>query len=501
MLNCNRVAIAKGAAFYPARAPFHPPQLYPEFALAAQITDSHNGVYPMVREGLRLLGLDAAHFDSPSWNPLSELIHPGDTVLLKPNFVLDRNLGGGLPEAVTTHPSVLRAVADYVLLALQGRGKLIIGDAPQIDCRWDDLISQNGMDVLLAWLREHSRGVKVELIDFRNEQASLVHNVVWKRIPLREKTRAGIAVHLGSESAMDELDPARLYGADYDRRVTVAAHKAHLHEYVVAPEVLEANVVISLPKLKTHSKVGTTLNLKNMVGINVDKNHLPHFRVGSPKHGGDELPESGWDARLDRWCCDVLMSRPWRAKAGKYAYVGWRAVRSMLRRVGAVRTPKWAAGNWHGNDTAWRMAVDLNRVLLFADRDGRIHGSPQRRYLSVIDGVIAGEREGPLHPEAYSARAIICGCNPVAVDWIATQAMGFDPLRIPLYQNALEKMKEWLPLWDASKSEIRSNYVPWEQALSEGFAIFDFKPPRGWRGHIETDAKARDYESTGCAKP
>ena len=28
------------------------------------------------------------------------------------------------------------------------------------------------------------------------------------------------------------------------------------------------------------------------------------------------------------------------------------------------------AGNWYGNDSAWRMAVDLMKVFLFADRHG-----------------------------------------------------------------------------------------------------------------------------------
>lgn len=53
--------------------------------------------------------------------------------------------------------------------------------------------------------------------------------------------------------------------------------------------MLASDVIISVPKLKVHRKVGTTLNFKNMVGINTDKNHLAHYRIGAPAQGGDEF--------------------------------------------------------------------------------------------------------------------------------------------------------------------------------------------------------------------
>jgi len=39
----------------------------------------------------------------------------------------------------------------------------------------------------------------------------------------------------------------------------------------------------SIPKMKVHGKVGVTLNLKGLVGVNTDKNYLIHYRVGTPK--------------------------------------------------------------------------------------------------------------------------------------------------------------------------------------------------------------------------
>ena len=46
------------------------------------------------------------------------------------------------------------------------------------------------------------------------------------------------------------------------------------------------------------------------------------------------------------------------------------------------------AGNWHGNDSAWRMAADLMKVFVFADRGGELQGAPQRRMFSIVDGVV-----------------------------------------------------------------------------------------------------------------
>src|SRR5436853_340924 len=50
----------------------------------------------MVRESLHLLRLDEANYGTAAWNPLGELISPGNRVLIKPNFVLHFNAGAGI---------------------------------------------------------------------------------------------------------------------------------------------------------------------------------------------------------------------------------------------------------------------------------------------------------------------------------------------------------------------------------------------------------------------
>ena len=67
-------------------------------------------------------------------------------------------------------------------------------------------------------------------------------------------------------------------------------HAPGRHQYLVAREVIEADVIVNLPKLKTHKKAGVTCALKNLIGINGNKEYLPHHRVGGAERGGDCYP-------------------------------------------------------------------------------------------------------------------------------------------------------------------------------------------------------------------
>lgn len=478
------VAIVSGAKEYPSQSPFHPPILHPEYPHESRQVDSTNQVYDMVRQSFRLLGLDADNFGTTSWNPLGGIISKGQRVLLKPNFVLHFNAGGGSLHAVITHPSVIRAVADYVVIALQGAGEIIIGDAPQMNCDYERLFAETGMTLLAEYLKESCGrlGITVRTSDFRNEQTVYKRGIVWERHP--QVGSESIPVVLGAESFMEAIDTAKLYGADYNRSATVQAHRPGYHEYLIARPVLESDVVISLPKLKVHRKVGTTLNLKNMVGINTDKNHLAHYRIGAKTAGGDEMANPNWADRMERRLMDAMLGKHWRS--GRYPFLAWRAFRKILSKLQPANgQPRFTYGNWYGNDTAWRMALDLNRILLFADASGKLQLTQQRQYFSVIDGIIGGEGEGPLHPDDYPAGVVLAGSNPLAVDWLATQLMGFLPAQIALYRNGIEQMREWFAEFSVEKIGVRANIAEWQQQLQNGGSIFHFRAAAGWQGKIE----------------
>lgn len=486
LLSNTTVAIAKGESHYSATPPFDPPELFPEYPHKGGQTDPTNATYSMVRETLRLLGMDKANFGTAQWNPLGEIVSPGQRVLIKPNFVLHFNARGGPLEAVVTHPSVIRAIVDYVLIALRGSGEIIIGDAPQMNCDWNALFQKTGMDRLMTFLKEacESRGIKIIAVDFRQEQTIYRYGIVWERKPIANGASHAVRVRLGTESFMEEIDGRRLYGADYRRSETIQAHSDHRHEYLISSAALASDAVISVPKLKVHRKVGTTLNLKNMVGINTDKNHLAHYRVGAPATGGDEFSEPRWEDRAERALSDLLLGANWRV--GKYPFLLWRAFRKIYDRFNRSQSNgAFTYGNWHGNDTAWRMVLDLNRILMLADEKGDLQTEPARRYFSIIDGVIAGEAEGPLHPDAYPSGVVLAGFNPAAVDWVATRLMGFDPALIPLYKNAAKQMSDWIAGFDINQCRVKSNIPDWERLLESDDTIFTFRAPAGWRGTIE----------------
>src|SRR5262249_24252808 len=152
-------------------------------------------------------------------------------------------------------------------------------------------------------------------------------------------------------------DLSRLYGADYYRDETISHHNLGRHEYLISASVLKADVVISIPKLKVHRKVGATLNLKNLVGINGDKNFLPHFQIGAPSRGGDEFPDSVGSRAKGVYALRRKMIDSFLTSGSPFlerAYVLSRKAYQIVKRPMGMPLDVVQAGDWFGNDTAWR---------------------------------------------------------------------------------------------------------------------------------------------------
>ena len=81
------------------------------------------------------------------------------------------------------------------------------------------------------------------------------------------------------------------------------------HEYAISRSPLEADVFISIPKLKTHKKCGITVNLKGLVGINANKNWLPHYSFGAPEDGGDQFDKGSLKTKFENWI--VVPAKTW----------------------------------------------------------------------------------------------------------------------------------------------------------------------------------------------
>ncbi len=494
MLDPSGVALWNvGATSYPKTAPFHPVTAYPEYPFGVGALGPSNLVYGAVREMLNGLGMDSANFGGPEWNPLGELVQPGNTVVIKPNFVISEHRDG-LPgiHAAVVHGSVLRPLVDYVYLALQGRGRIIVADSPIKEVDFDRIVELTGIAAIKSFYDGHTP-TGLELLDFRDAQVERnASGFMVELRPLQGDPAGYTLVDLGRDSMFEEIagHSGRLRStAVFYEDVMEEFHRPGHNIYSLPNTLLNADVVISVAKLKTHRKGGITLTLKNAVGITNEKRALPHHRVGPPRAGGDAVADNArLDAQLEDRFRDFMLSQRY-GRTGLQVMGGplrtaARVMKPLFRRLSPDR-PAVVEGDWYGNDTVWRMALDLNRALLYTGRDGVLRDSPQRRYLGVVDGVVAGEGEGPLFPTPKPCGALLAGINPVLVDIAGTRLMGFDWRKIPMLREAVAR--NWpvaLPP-DPEKFRIFSNHSAWSTVLESTEDCFSFEPTRGWKGHIE----------------
>lgn len=471
-------------------APFHPGKAYPELAslLGNANGSPPNGAYAAVRAALCGLGLDAERFGSEAWNPLGALVRRGRRVVLKPNFIRHWNpVDGATVESVVTHGAIVRAMADYAFLAVGPEGSVAIAEAPQQDCDFDRIRQLAGLDAM-ARFYEDSLQRELEVIDLRREAVVFRDGIIVARQSLPGDPLGYREVDLGEASYFhgSGLDPRRFRGADYDPTDTTERHLDGRHAYLLSETVLSADLVVNLPKLKTHKKTGVTLALKNLVGINGDKNWLPHHSVGSLAEGGDEFPEARWVDRMRSRATEV--ARPWLARGRALGLF-----RLARRLEGAARGDAFIrSGNWYGNRTTWRMCLDLNRCLYYSDRAGLHLDAPRpvRTVLTVIDGIVAGEGEGPLAPRDVPLGVVLAATDPVALDLAAVRLMGFDERFLPKVSQPMRDERLRLTAV-RSPADVTVGEVQAGSFESRELRIDDLRPARtfvahpGWRGHIE----------------
>lgn len=151
---------------------------------------------------------------------MNAFVQPGQSVLIKPNM-----LAGKHPDkAVTTHPEIVRQV---IFLVQAAGGKVKVGDSPGLGSP-ESVARKCG---ILAVVEESGA-----------EFAPFVESV---------------PIHLPS---------------------------ATFHQLEVARDALDADVIINLPKLKTHQMMGYTGAVKNMFGLVVGMRKVRlHLQAGTDK--------------------------------------------------------------------------------------------------------------------------------------------------------------------------------------------------------------------------
>ncbi len=475
---------------YPLKAPYNPTNNFPEYPFGDKELDSSNLFYKELRELLYEMALDRKNFGKPSWNPFKELIKPGDMVVLKPNMVMHKSgLSQFSTDCLITHGSIIRAILDYVYIALKGKGKIIIADAPLQKCDFSKVIIENGTKSMVDFYKKH--GIKIELIDFRKERAITDSTGRIKGIEkLNGDPRGYTVVDLGKDSLLYDIidDYEKFRVTNYNPNLMKEHHNSEKNEYLIPNTILEADVIINLPKPKTHRKAGITGAMKNLVGINGSKDWLPHHRRGSKFDGGDEYLNHNLFKEInvslqERIDLSVIENKKMRACIIRNI----QKVNSIFRKLSTK--DKYLEGSWWGNDTVWRMVCDLNRIIIYADKKGFMQQTSQRKYIAFLDMIISGEGEGPLSPSPKYSGILMSGFNPLIIDTVMATIMGFDFKKIPNIYKAYSIKEYPISNYNYKDIKIISNNKAWSKKITD--INFDdtlkYKPSLGWKFHIEMD--------------
>ena len=185
---------------------------------------------------------------------LDEMIHDGDTVVVKPNLVWN----APPDEGAVTDPRVVRAVVRLALEA--GAEEVIVADGAA--CYYNYQPNKRGATVAAF----HDAGYDLD--------GDMVDDVTGA--PL---------VDLNDAGGLNEHDP------DLVREVHLQ-HGLIWSDYWLPNVILDADVLIGVPVLKNHSNAGVTLALKNQIGIAPsDIYHRPGSKMFKMAlgHGQDEL--------------------------------------------------------------------------------------------------------------------------------------------------------------------------------------------------------------------
>lgn len=401
-----------------------------------------------IRSIVRELCVAQGWGDHPA-TPLGRVVVPGSRVLVKPNWVLHANQGPWGIEPLVTHARLLEAVVEAVLDS--GAGRVVVADAPVQGCRFDALLEATGFGAWAAGLGRREP---------RFAGAQDLRRTIRQTNGSSERTREGVRdvaqfclFDLQRDSLIEAITTAepRFRVTQYHPAYLARTHAPGRHQYLVSREVMEADLVVNFPKLKTHKKAGVTAALKNLVGINGNKEYLPHHRIGGAAAGGDCYPGADPVKRVLEWAFD-------RFNASRQPLLrrSWRLVTRTLQSVQHRRGDEIGVeGAWSGNDTVWRMCLDLNRILLYGTPAGVLEDRPQRRVIHLVDGIIAGQGDGPLHAEPLPLGILMAGESAAAVDWAGALLLGYDPNRIPIVQHAFDQFRWPLTAFPPGAIEVR----------------------------------------------
>ena len=257
---------------------------------------------------------------------------------------------------------------------------------------------------------------------------------------------------------------------DYDPDILRRHHNTERHEYAVAQDVLDADVIINMPKPKTHAKAGITCALKNLVGMSVRKEYLPHHTNGeyteeSSTQGGDAYKNRTVFRRVEDFLLDWKNRCAQTYHLPKIAWLLQQFIRVDHLLARYFCQEQFSEGSWYGNHTISKTITDLNKIAFYADKEGKMPTAGHkkaRRYLIVADMVIAGDGQGPLSPSPNPVGLIGVGENPVAFDEVIATLYGAKMEYMHTINQARSTSNGKYPLISTGEQgQILSNYCAW----------------------------------------
>ncbi|MGV8134604.1 MAG: hypothetical protein AB2L20_05280 [Mangrovibacterium sp.] len=161
---------------------------------------------------------------------------------------------------------------------------------------------------------------------------------------------------------------------------------------------------------------------------------------------------------------------------GRPGYRIWQKVSSALWTLSIPQAVHHIAAGWYGNDTCWRMVLDLNNIALYGKKDGTFSNEMQRQVFSLCDGIVGGQGDGPLKPDPLPLGMIGFTNQSVLCDIAFATLMRFDFRRIPLLKVGAE-MK------DLNKMKLYFNEKKISMEDLKQYSIQTLPPP-GWTKHL-----------------
>ena len=124
---------------------FAPSEAYPERPFPP-VASRRNRVYAALRDLFHQSGLDSSRYGTKQWNPLGEWVPRGASVFVLCNFVYHRKPQESWQDFYSkcSHGSVLRALADYLLIAVGPEGRVGFGNASLQSCVWERVLEETG---------------------------------------------------------------------------------------------------------------------------------------------------------------------------------------------------------------------------------------------------------------------------------------------------------------------------------------------------------------------